>query len=74
MGIKSGVVVQLTKLGCALEVVMTPELLTHIAIHPDMVEEIVTLENIMVLDHPKVGFTDKRFEDGSRNVRVVVSP
>ena len=72
MSIKSRAIVQLAKLGCALEVDMVAELLTHVAIHADMVEEIVALENVMVLDHPKVGSTDKRLENGGRDVGVVV--
>ena len=51
---------------------MIAELLTHVAIHADMLEEIIALENVMVLDHPKIGFINKRLENGSRDVGVVV--
>ena len=72
MRIKSRTIVQLTKLGCALKVNMVAEFLTHVRIHADMMEKIVTLENVMVLDHPKVEFIDKRLEKSGRDVGVVV--
>ena len=74
MGVKGRTVVQLAKFGCTLEVVMIVELLTHVAIHVYMVEKIVALENVMVLDHPKIGFTNKRLENGCRDVGVVIRP
>ena len=49
------------------------ELLAQVAIHAQVVEEVIALENAMLLDHPVILGTDERLEDGCGNVRVVVA-
>ena len=50
---------------------MRLEVIAQIAVQPDVVEEIVALEDAVVLHHPVVFVTHKRLEDGGGNVRVV---
>ena len=51
-GIERRIVVEVNELSCVFEVRLASKHLTHIAIHANMVKEIVTLKNAMVLDHP----------------------
>ena len=50
---------------------MVFEHIPHIAVQPNVVEEVVALKNPVVLHHPQVCFTDKRLQNRRRNVRMV---
>ncbi|MPN41308.1 hypothetical protein SDC9_188851 [bioreactor metagenome] len=53
---------------------MLPELLAHIPVQADVMEEIVALEDAVMLDHPVVGFAHKGLENRGGNVGVVEGP
>src|SRR5580658_6686036 len=47
------------------------ELLPHVAVHADVVEEIVALKNAVLFHHPMIFFGNERLEDGGGDVRMV---
>src|ERR1700691_4546597 len=51
---------------------MPAELLAHVAIEPQKMEEIISLEDAVMLDHPVMLLRDKGLHDGRRNVRMIV--
>ncbi len=52
---------------------MILELVAQVAIHAQVVEEVVALEHAVLFDHPEVFRAYERLEDGGGNVRVVVA-
>src|SRR5262249_18126763 len=47
------------------------ELIPHVPIEPEVVEEVVTLEDRMLFDHPMVLFGDERLQDRRPDVGVI---
>ena len=45
--------------------------LPHVSVHSKMVKKIVSLEDAVMFYHPMVGFTNKRMQDGSRDIGVI---
>ena len=50
--IKRRGIVLCAELGCIFKMRMIAELLAHVAIHAEMVEKIIALENTVMLHHP----------------------
>ena len=50
---------------------MATELFACILVETDVVPEVVTLENAVMLHHPAVGFRNKWFENARCNIRVI---
>jgi hypothetical protein len=69
--IEGGVVIALDELGRALEMRMAAELLAHVAVQADVMEEVVALEDAVLLHHPEVLLGHEGLEDGGRDVRRV---
>ena len=71
---KGRAVVLLAELGRAREQLgLVAELLAHVRVQANLVEEVVALKDAVVLHHPQVFGADKGLEDGGRDVRVVVA-
>jgi len=70
-GIERGVVIDLAKARGALEMRMAAELLSHVSIQPDVLEEVVALEDAVLLDHPVIRFGYERLYDGRSDIRMV---
>jgi hypothetical protein len=49
------------------------KLVTHIAIHTEVMEEIVSLENPMALDHPVVRCRNKWLQNSGANISMIVA-
>jgi hypothetical protein len=47
------------------------ELITHVAIEPEVVKKIVALENSVLLDHPVILFRNERLQDGCGDIGVI---
>ena len=73
-GIERRVVIEFAELGRARVVRMVPELLAHVPVQADVMEEIVTLEDAVMLDHPVVGLAYKGLENRCGYVGVVEGP
>ena len=71
-GSKAGSVVELAEAGRPLEGRVTPELLPEVAVHAEVVEEVVALEDGVLFHHPVVLLRHERPEDGGGDVGVVV--
>jgi hypothetical protein len=50
---------------------MAPELLAHVAVHPEVVEEIIALEDAVVLAHPVQLLVGEGLDDRRGNIRVI---
>src|SRR4051794_26713531 len=61
-GFEDRVVVRRTELLYLCEANVPPKLLTHVAVHADMMKEVVALKDALMLDHPQVGFADEGFQ------------
>ena len=72
--IEGGVVVQLDEARRALEVRMAAELLAHVPIDADVLEEVVALEDAVLLHHPVVRLGHEGLEDRGGDLRVIPRP
>src|SRR6202000_1576757 len=54
------------------EMRVAAELLAHVTVDAEMVEEIIALEDAVLLDHPVIGFRDEGLETRRRDIRMVV--
>ena len=61
--VEGGIVVELAQPLRALEVRMPVNLLVHVRIQSEVLEEVIALEDAVLLDHPGVGFRDERLQD-----------
>src|SRR4029078_9987990 len=71
--VESRSVVASTELLGSFKARMIAKLLPHIAVHTEVLEKVVSLENSMVLDHPVILVRDERFQDRGANIRMIVS-
>ena len=53
---------------------MAGELIADVAVEPEIVEEVVALEDAVLLDHPVVALADERLEDCRADVGMVERP
>ena len=53
---------------------MIPQRIARIPVHPEVMEEVVPLEDPVILDHPVILLRDERMEDGRRHLGVVPGP
>ncbi len=56
------------------EVRMTTELFACFPVEPDMMEEVIPLEDTVLLDHPVVLLRHERLQDSRCDVRVIEAP
>ena len=57
---------EMTELSAVFEMRMSAELISHISVKTDVMEEIVALEDAVVFDHPEIGVRNERLEDRRR--------
>ena len=69
--IKTILVVLLAKLRTVLPVRVLSEAVPHVAIEPEVMEEVVALENAVVLYDPMVPVVDEGLENRRREIRVI---
>src|SRR5712692_9473682 len=70
-GIERRVVVQLAKLGRAFEIRESAKSLADVAIHVQVMEEVVSLKDAVLLHHPVILLRHERFQDRRRDIRMV---
>src|SRR6185437_348655 len=65
------IVVKLNELRRALVVLVSLEHVAHVAVHADVVEEVIALENAVILDHPMIGIGNEGLQDSRGDVGMV---
>src|SRR5262249_47655744 len=72
-GVECGAVVACAELFGPCEAGGIAKALAEVAVHAEMVEEIVALEDAVLFDHPEVLGGDERLQDGGGDVGMIVS-
>ncbi len=70
-GIKGDLIEQAAEFLGVLKVRMPPELVPHVAIEPQEMEEVISLENGVMLDDPVVLLRHEGLDDGGRDLGVI---
>jgi hypothetical protein len=71
---QSRLVVELAEASRILEMRMTAKLFAHVAIHPEVMEEIIALEDAVALAHPVDLLIDEGLDDRRSDVRMLSVP
>ena len=71
VGIEGGLVVVGAELRAQLVVGMSDELIAQVPVEPEVMEEVVALEDPVLLDHPVVALAHERLEDRGADVGMV---
>ena len=72
IGIEGDLIEQAAEFLGLLEMRMPAELLAHVPVEPQVVEEVIPLEDAVMLDHPMVLLRHEGLDDGGGDVGVIV--